>query len=461
MSSSDLLSESERSVESGMVGNCRIGCGVSNPSFCRRVLARCVLPVLVVACAGFGLVSLGYTKCATGETRCEKSCCVDSTHRCVNGACVRKVQPVARAVVEFAQISAGGGHTCGVTKTGAVKCWGSNSSGQIGDNTFIDKLVPTQVWGLARGVTMVSAGALRSYAVKSSSEVVCWGSDYDGYLGIGRRGGIPVSVPMALIASGTAMRATAVSSGLNGTTCAFAVGSVASCWGENFFGSVGDGTRRTRRDRPTEVQNLADGINAISSGGHHVCALKSTGAVLCWGRNDYGQLGDGTGVDRLVPARVTGLESRLDGISMGGSHSCVLKSTGGLVCFGKNSNGQIGDGTGDHRSVPRQVKGLEASVSAISAGWEHTCAIKSNGAVVCWGSNKDGQLGDGTQQDRFVPTQVVGLESGVSAITAGSGHSCALKSTGAVVCWGKNDDGRLGDGTTIDRLTPTPVAGTF
>ena len=146
-------------------------------------------------------------------------------------------------------------------------------------------------------------------------------------------------------------------------------------------------------------------------------------------------------------------------IAAGGSHTCALTAAGGVKCWGDNSNGQLGDGTTDHRLIPVDVVGLGSGVSAIAAGGDYTCAVTGAGGVKCWGDNFYGQLGDGTTFDRWTPVDVAGLSSGVSAIAAGGRHSCALSGAGQVKCWGNNIVGQLGDGTTTNRSAPADVVG--
>jgi alpha-tubulin suppressor-like RCC1 family protein len=157
-----------------------------------------------------------------------------------------------------------------------------------------------------------------------------------------------------------------------------------------------------------------------------------------------------------------GLSSDVAAIAAGMFHTCaLLASTAGVRCWGKNDNGQLGDGTTTQRLLPTSVVGLSSSVIAIDAGYYHTCAVLSTGGVQCWGKNDNGQLGDGTTMQRLVPTAVVGLSSIVAVIAAGQAHTCALlASTGGVQCWGSNAYGMLGDGTTTQRLVPVYVSGT-
>ena len=244
------------------------------------------------------------------------------------------------------------------------------------------------------------------------------------------------------------------------STCALIEQGGVKCWGSNYQGQLGDGTT-TNRTRPVDVVGLASGVIAISAGDRHSCALTAAGGVKCWGSNQFGQLGDGTTTNSTTPVDVAGLASDVAAITGGDTHTCALTATGGVKCWGSNQFGQLGDGTTANRTTPVDVVGLASGVAAITGNVASTCALSDAGAVTCWGWNSAGQLGDGTTTNRTAPVDVIGLDAGVASISAGAGsfHACAVTSEGAVKCWGSNQFGQLGDATTTDRTTPVDVAG--
>jgi len=209
------------------------------------------------------------------------------------------------------------------------------------------------------------------------------------------------------------------------------------------------------RSVATPVFGLDSEVMAISAGGQHTCALTATGGVMCWGSNSSGQLGIGATDSEQFPTPVSGLNAGVTAISTGHHHACALTSAGGVLCWGENQYGQLGDGTTINRRVPTKVLGLSSGVVAIAAGGSHTCALTSAGGAKCWGGNTFGQLGNGTDDDSFVPTPVVGFDTGAAAIAAGDSHTCAISSLGGAMCWGDsyNEDA---DGFYPSR-TPRPA----
>lgn len=301
-------------------------------------------------------------------------------------------------------ISAGENDNCVLMEAGGVKCWGYNYYGQLGDGTRIDKLTPVDVAGLGSGVAAISTGYKHTCALTSLGGVKCWGDNTSGQLGVGDTTMVLSSVPV-------------------------------------------------------NVSGLLSGVSAISAGGSHACALTTTNGVKCWGDNSFGQLGDGTAVNKFAPVNVAGLSNGISAIRAGGSHTCAVTTGSGLLCWGRNDYGQLGDGTTIGRRSPVNVAGLAAGVGWVSAGLRHTCVLMQTGEARCWGFNFYGQLGDGTTSTRLAPVSVSVLSDGLGSIQVGFLHTCALLQTGGVRCWGNNDYGQLGNNTTSSSSTPVIVVG--
>jgi alpha-tubulin suppressor-like RCC1 family protein len=224
----------------------------------------------------------------------------------------------------------------------------------------------------------------------------------------------------------------------------------------------GDGCCPDGCGKTTDSDCLTD--NAIASGGNHTCLVNPQGSVFCFGWGSEGQVGDAkfmtpepspaTATLAKTPVAVKGLVAGAVAIAAGGRHSCAITSGGALYCWGRNQEGELGNGTTTSTAQPTQVVGLPKGVVAVAAGGFFTCAVVEGGALYCWGQNNHGQLGDGTQETRLTPVPVVGLTQGVTALGAGNYHTCAIVS-GVAKCWGKNSHGQVGDGTTLDRSTPS------
>ncbi len=344
-----------------------------------------------------------------------------------------------------ASIDAGGSHTCAVMSSGSAQCWGSNVAGQLGDGTGTDRVAPTEVQGLGAAVRSISAGRGHTCATNVAGGLQCWGSNAFGKLGDGTTQNrlLPVDV-------------TGFDSGLMGVvsagyvhTCGVTASGRAQCWGYNLLWSLGDGTS-IDRPTPADVFGLDSGVANIGAEGTRGCAVMWNGEVKCWGW-EYGS---------SVPLSVGGFAESVRTLSIGERHECALTSLGRVQCWGAGILGDGNPGTPSYRvQVPVQVAGLEAGALSIAAGADHACAVTAAGGVVCWGVNTSGALGDGTKVDRVSPVAVSGITSGAVAVTTGSGHSCALMNAGSVKCWGRNFSGQVGVDPNVHVRTPIDVQG--
>jgi alpha-tubulin suppressor-like RCC1 family protein len=358
------------------------------------------------------------------------------------------------AVVQ--SVSAGGLHTCAVKTDHTLWCWGSNFYGQLGDGTTTNRTAPVQVSGHATDWAAVTAGASHTCAVRTDHTLWCWGLNGDGEFGNGTTTDSPVPVQVG----GHAADWAAVTAG-TGNTCAVKTDHTLWCWGYNPDGQVGDGST-TGRTVPVQVSgHAADwaAVTAGAAGASDTCAVRTNGTVWCWGDNTYDQLGGSTTTGSPVPVQVSGHATDWAAVTAGGDHTCAVKTDHTLWCWGLNNDDQLGDGNATESPVPVQVSGHAADWAAVTAGGIHTCAVKTDHTLWCWGDNTYGQVGDGSTTTRTVPVQVSGHAADWAAVTAGLFHTCAVKTDGTLWCWGWNPDGQLGDGTTTSSPVPVHVSG--
>jgi len=252
------------------------------------------------------------------------------------------------AAVTLASVTAGGSHTCGLTATGEAYCWGSNDAGQLGDSSTARRLTPTAVLG---GLTFTSltAGAGHTCGLTAAGEAYCWGDNTAGQLGDDTRGRrlMPTAVAGGLVFADLAAGSV--------HTCGLTAAGEAYCWGSNDFGQLGDGTVANRQVPTAVVGGITFAHLAADAGGQHTCALDGAGSAYCWGDNSAGQLGDGTRTNRLSPTPVAG-GLTFTNLSGGGSHTCgVATAAGAAYCWGANATGQLGDGTRVDRLMPAET----------------------------------------------------------------------------------------------------------
>jgi Tol biopolymer transport system component/alpha-tubulin suppressor-like RCC1 family protein len=310
--------------------------------------------------------------------------------------------PVVGGLV-FTTISVGGAHTCGVTANGAGYCWGFGYNGQRGDGRSDTggrtANTPRAVLGGLSFAT-ISAGNGHTCGVTTGGAAYCWGAGGGGALGTGRPN-FYQSTPGAVTGG---LTFTAVSAGSE-YTCGLTSDGAAYCWGVNDFGQVGSGGTAYYEFSPVPV---AGGLTfaTISAGSRHTCGLTADGTAYCWGDNTKGQLGDGTTTRQATPVAVVG-GVRFATIEAGGGHTCGLTASGDAYCWGWNDSGQLGDGTTVDRSVPTPVSG-GLTFTTIRAGGDHSCGMTTSGDAYCWGGNTRGQLGDGTQSPSPTPVPAAG-----------------------------------------------------
>jgi alpha-tubulin suppressor-like RCC1 family protein len=303
-----------------------------------------------------------------------------------------------------------------------------------------------------RPVSRVSGGIFHSCAVKTDGRAFCWGDNFYGQLGDGDgSGGIRVTpVPVAGGRTFREVHAGFVSS------CGLDTENRALCWGENDRGVLGTGAAAGSRT-PAPV-STEERFASLTMGGLHACGLTPDGRAFCWGYNEYGQLGTGAATDQRSPVAAAPA-LRFRALSAGYLHTCGVATDGRVFCWGYNEYGQLGIGSTANHAAPQQVPGVPA-LEALAGGGLHTCGLAADGRAFCWGYNRFGQVGDGSPEpSRAAPVQVAGAAR-FTRIAAGGAHTCGISAGGGqVYCWGYNGSGALGTGAFADRREPTPVVG--
>jgi alpha-tubulin suppressor-like RCC1 family protein len=285
---------------------------------------------------------------------------------------------------------------------------------------------------------------------------VCWGYNYSGQLGNGRSGAGEVAVSPVAVKNLADVQAVAAGGKF---TCALRTNGQVACWGDNLVGELGNGSDAgSQSSVPVPVVTLSDATQ-IAAGDDHACALRAGGTMVCWGGNQEGELGNASTTPSTVPvpvATITGVTS----IAAGLVFSCASLQTGAVYCWGSNTNGQLGNGFASTMAnpTPGAVPAVNDAI-AVSCGFWHACALRKNGALVCWGQNEAGQLGNGAvEPDAATPVPPVAVQriaNGATVSVRGE-HSCATTSDSHIDCWGQNDDSEVGGGAAP--AVPSPVA---
>lgn len=385
----------------------------------------------------------------------------------------------ASAQSAIAAIEMGSGQSCALLDPGTVECWGNGFHGRLGDGTTTSRTTAARVTvsggGDLTNATQLSVGNDLGCVRRGDGTAWCWGGNGRGELGDGTTTDRTRAVQVLRSGGGVLTDVVGVAAGLF-VSCAWRTDGSAWCWGENSRGEVGDGTTKDRTKARQVVKangTPLTGVVEMSTGGPFACARTSGGAAWCWGENDTGRLGDGTTIDRSHAVRVKQVGGTLlggvTGIAAGALHACARLDDGSAWCWGQNAYGEVGDGTKTMRTLAVRVTkpGILPSVpvalsgvTAIAAGSGQSCAVVDDLTAWCWGSNDRGQVGDGTTIDRTrarqVRTPTIPLAF-VLSISTGQQAACALQANGDAACWGGNDDGALGDGSTHEHHYATTV----
>jgi len=351
-------------------------------------------------------------------------------------------------ITDAIDIATSSDHACAIRSDGSAACWGDNSSGQLGDGGGIDASDPVSVVGLIDGAA-IDVGAFHSCALLLDGTAACWGDGGTGRLGNGSV--VNVNTPTSVLGLAGV---TAISAGDNHTCALLAVGA-ANCWGSAAGGALGNGSVTNLNSPAANVTGLA-GAASVTTALDFGCAVLDSGVTNCWGRNDGSALGDGTILNRPAPVAVSGHDGVV-AVDIS-EHGCAVLASGGIECWGANANGQLGDGSTSTRTTPVSVIGI-TDATMVSVGTSHTCAVLSDRTVRCWGGNSSGQLGN-TNAGVGVssPVEVTGLTEVVEVAT-GSTHTCAVRTDGTVRCWGSGELGELGNSATNDSTAPVTVSG--
>jgi alpha-tubulin suppressor-like RCC1 family protein len=286
----------------------------------------------------------------------------------------------------------------------------------------------------------------------SLGRVFCWGNNLEGQLGDGGEASSPLPRPVAPLTSAVGLAAGLLH------TCALDQGGTVSCWGANGAGQTGTLAAEPRLRAPRPVFGLRD-ARALAAGAHHTCAVDGTQGVVCWGLNDAGQLGDPRGPAVAHAPRLVAGVSGARNVAAGARHTCAPLTSGKVLCWGDNSRGQLGAATPTESSAPVEVAGLPDPtldpVTAVVAGAYHTCALTGGGRVMCWGENSAGQCGAPPAPRVATPVAVPGLGK-TAVLRAGRLHTCAVGEDRFARCWGSNSADQLG-GDTRPATSSTPL----
>lgn len=348
-------------------------------------------------------------------------------------------------------IAAGSKHAIAITDTGSAYAWGKGESYQLGNNDSSNKTTPVQIMGITTAKT-AAASETSSFLVLQNGRIAACGTNVCGSLGLGMCEWEIMETPDVI---DNLENITQVYAGKWHVFAVSADGKIYT-WGDNEEGALGNAGADAQKG-PAKIPNLTN-VKDVAVGACHSLALKENGTVWGWGNSTHGQIGSSGTYDTYIPVQIVGL-SNVSKIATGQVHSLALKTDGTVWSWGGNNFGQLGNGETTSSSTPIQVLGL-SDIVEVAAGGYFSLARKSDGTVYAWGDNISGQLGIGTTTSQSTPQQVAGLTN-ITKITAGFDFALAYDVVGEkIYAWGENANGQLGDGTTQDKTSPTSVFST-
>ena len=333
--------------------------------------------------------------------------------------------------------------------------WGCNAQGRLGDNSTIDRSSPVSMVGGFTDWCQVSAGCFHNLGVRTNGTAWAWGCNAQGRLGDNST--TNRSSPVSVVGGFTDW---VQISGGGDHTVAIRANGTAWAWGSSFNGQIGDNSTVDKSSPVSVVGGFTDWVQ-ISAGGGHTAAIRANGTAWAWGFNGNGRLGDNSTVSKSSPVSVVGGFTDWVQISGGSEHTAAIRANGTAWAWGRNTYGRLGDNTTAARSSPVSVVGGFTDWVQISGGGDHTVAIRANGTAWAWGSSFNGQIGDNSTVDKSSPVSVVGGFTDWVQISAGGGHTAAIRANGTAWAWGFNGNGRLGDNSTVSKSSPVSVVGGF
>lgn len=348
----------------------------------------------------------------------------------------------------YVAVTAGSAFTCGLTDAGKALCWGQNSFGQLADGTSASKTSPVFVQ-TDETFAMLEAGATHACGITTAGALLCWGRNNSGQIGDDSL--VDRLTPFEVPTGSEATTWSTVSTGLE-FTCAVRSDGALYCWGLGSSRQLGTGSAASSDVPVRETTNATD-WSAVHAGTNFACALKTSGERWCWGVNTLAQAGNGTVTSILTPTIAD--EAAWDSLTLGDSTGCGFQGDA-LFCFGDGGVGQTAVAAGP-QTTPAQVVSAGAALVDVAIGTRNACAIDADQKLLCWGSANRGTAGLGYDSDRSLPL-LVGDGPFVD-VDADSDHSCAISESGTLSCWGRNMLGQLGDGTYLTRAAPVELPG--